>query len=236
MPEGNKKRTYQDHATAIGRSVRAIKGWVAIGRRAGKFCPLDDYALLPAWWVDVMRNAPPPCVLAAASKAGQKPAGGDGSAEQLSTPKKETAPPGTKSIDVGSLAPLTLAENVDQLRRQLVANQMLLQEAMAAAEPDDATVTMRQRNYGNTLKLLRDCERTLEELRVGRGELVEIAILREDLQRVHGAMATSLETSLVDRLKVPRDTARDFINAWFEHLRQSRFLPSGAPPAAATPS
>jgi hypothetical protein len=217
MPEEGKKRTFSDHAAAFGRSARAVKGWAAIGRKAGRPCPLDDYALMPAWWQAVMSNGVPECITLAAKLAGSN----DG--KKLSPPnsEKETAQ-AARSIDLSKVEALTLDQNVDNLRRQLSATQTQLQEAHLKGS-DDATISLLSRGVNSTLKLLRDCEMTLQELRISRGELVDLATVREDLQRVHGAMATSLESSLVDRLQVPRQAARAFVDGWFGHLRQSRF-------------
>src|SRR5690606_22063706 len=44
------RKAYEDYAAQLGVGLRTVKRWVAIGKKAGDPCPLDDLASFPAWY------------------------------------------------------------------------------------------------------------------------------------------------------------------------------------------
>lgn len=57
--------TYQQHADWYGSSLRTVKRWVAVGKKEGEFCPLDDPEKLYAWLDKYLQKAVPAGVLKA---------------------------------------------------------------------------------------------------------------------------------------------------------------------------
>lgn len=101
------------------------------------------------------------------------------------------------------------------------------------AAVDESTISMRANRVDKALERLRKMEATLDAIRKSREELIDRSAAEEDLRRVHHAMASSLESSLVERFKLERAAVRSFVDTWFGALRQSRFFSATAPAATA---
>jgi hypothetical protein len=129
---------------------------------------------------------------------------------------------------------MDLPSAVERQRKALAVLITHYEEALKDPGCDESTLTMRAGRVDKCIERLRKLEGTLDDLRKSRGELVDIADAREDIQRIHSAMASSLEGLLVDRLATDRGAARAFCDSWFSQLRQSRFF-NGTGPAASAP-
>jgi hypothetical protein len=238
-PGGRRRKFPLKHYVAIyGTKVRALARWNAIGLSADPpdEPPLDFPEEMPAWWGRHSPHKVPPKLLAAAARhrRGEAPPAAVDEKPHGTTARSgatETKPP-PPPADFGSVEALTLSELLETSR---VAVSFLIRQQRKEAEQsfDSDNFARRQREIDKMLEQIRKTESSIESIRQKRGELVDIAKVREELQRVHTAMAMSLENELVDTLKIPRERARHFVNDWFAHLRGSEFTSGTAPAVAA---
>lgn len=221
------RKSYDEYAADLGVGLRTVKRWVALGKKAGDPCPLDDLAQLPAWWGRNMSYAISAALLATC--AGKPPTA------PASAPPADTgssAPPGPAdvpvpgavvprvSINVNDLAAIGLHENLNRLSRIHHANIELLEKAFAGSSENE--LSLRQRNVQASGRMLKDAQQAFDAYQESRGELAPVAEVKADLQRVHTSMAQSLVSLLVG-LGIARDRATKIADRWFSHLRESRF-------------
>ena len=123
---------------------------------------------------------------------------------------------------------------MDRLKKALAVVVRDYESALANANTDDATLSMRAARVDKCMERLRKMEGTLDDIRKSREELIDRAAAADDLRRVHSAMATSLEGGIIDRFGLDRAAVRLFVDHWFGTLRQSRFF-SETHPASSSP-
>jgi len=249
-------RPLKDYQVIYGTKLRQIKNWIAAGRekQPADLPPLDDPAALPAWWSRHYERTVPEKLIAASAKA-QAGAQGPAATAQPHSPKNEspTAAPAGVPSPAGAPAPepprnpratiedfdkvtgLDLAAGVDRLKKALSVVVRDYEQALANADTDDATLSMRAARVDKCMERLRKMEGTLDEIRKSREELIDRAAAAEDLRRVHSAMATSLAGGIVDRFGLDRAAVLAFVDHWYGALRQSRFF-SDSGPDSATPA
>lgn len=254
-----------EYVPIYGRTVRVIKRWIEIGRAAKptpELPPLDDPEAMLTWWPRHMKWKVPDELLAAAATAKGRRA--SAATPSQPTPKGAATPPATPTpevkapalpassapppppppdrplvpADFGSVEELTLSEILTS-HRQTISFLIRSQRAEAEKGYNADSFARFQNAIERTTELIRKTEASLESIRVKRGELVPKGDVRDELQRVHTAMAMSLATELERKFGVPRDRARTFVNDWFAHLRASPLLagtePKPAAPAPAAP-
>lgn len=239
-------RPLKDYQAVYETKERQLKNWVAVGRKAQPedLPPLDRPAEMPAWWARHYDRVVPEKLTLAATKANGQQAADVPPAPQASTPEKAKgeatpppAPPTNPRERIGNfddLTGLSLEAAVERLRKALAVVVRDYEQALGNPDTDESTLSMRANRVDKAMERLRKMETTLDEIRKSREELIDRTLAEEDLRRVHTAMASSLETSIVDRFKIERAAVRTFVDTWFGTLRQSRFF-SNAGPAASAP-
>lgn len=247
-------RKLADYEAIYGTKVRQMKNWRKIGQALTppQLPPLDEPEEMVQWWARAYpeRNVPEKIMQAAnrakaAKLAGEATCAAPPVADSISPAKTKSAPPaGNSETDPASTARarieafeqvdgLTLESAALRMRKTLAILMRDQEAALCNPNSTESEMTMRANRVDKCIERLRKIEGTLDEQRKLRGDLVDRAEAREDLQRVHTAMAGSLESRLVDALGIDRAKARTIIDDWFTVLRQSRFFSDALPTAAA---
>ena len=241
-------RDYISYGAQIGVSERTIKRWAAEGKKVGELFPLDDLANALNWWARHKKNSPPAELVNAASAAAKRGA----TPSEAATAPATAAPAGNRGqpktgaggaekpedstplIDRGSMAVISLEENLQRISKQHRANLDLLDRAFGGS--NEAEITSRQRNARLSGEMLKDAQKSLDEYQRARGDVVLISEVKAEGFRVHSAMAQSL-LGVVIEMGVTRERAAIGLNAWYRQLRESRFFADTAPviEAPATP-
>jgi hypothetical protein len=242
-PGARWKRPVAGYEEIYGTKTRAIMRWISIGRAAGDLPPLDDPIGLVAWWERHMTWRVPAKIQEAAGRArGTGASGVIAPVAALAAPAPDGPPEAAAGApevphvttlipaDFTSVEAFTLVQVLENLR---VNVGFLLREQRKQAESgyNRESFTAFQRDIDRTTEQIRKTESSIEAIRLKRGELIDKAQARDELQRIHSAMAMSLETELHREFAIPRERSRGFVNRWFLHLRSSE-LSSGTEPAA----
>lgn len=103
---GKFRHTYSHYAVQFGQTVRTVKRWVSLGRKAGDPPPLDHPADLPAWWTRHMKIRVPQKVWDAAGGAAmlEIPA--------ASAPEAPAAPPPELPLSDAGPDPDSIADEI----------------------------------------------------------------------------------------------------------------------------
>lgn len=227
---------------------RQIKNWRKRGLLAQPedLPPLDQPENMPTWWLRNFSRAVPDKILHAARAAG------DAKKSDASLPPKNEAKPPASSPAAPAAPPpemrqreavedfeavegMTVEQVIVRFRKQLAVLNRDFEQALADPKCDESTVTLRGGRIDKVAERLRKLELSHDEMRKSRGELIDREDAAQDLQRIHTAMASSLESEIIAAFAAPRDVARGFVDRWFGNLRQSRFfadtLPHSVPAA-----
>lgn len=194
LPGPSTYQPYKAYVAVYEVSERSIKTWVARGREAKDWPPLEAPAEMAAWYGRVM-NPRIPARLAALAEAPRQVA-----ALESDAPAEPVAPQPALAIDVASLAPLTLEEQADELRRTVTATLHALKQAYAGAHPQ--TIASRQSAYNQALKTLTQTEAAIEESKHKRGDYVPKAAVEADLATLARGLK-ALRRKMVDRVLQP---------------------------------
>lgn len=182
--------TLEHYAKKFGRSVRGIKGWKALGRKAGDLPPFDDLAEMALWW-ERMKDAglikwKVPDIFALAAAGGGPPK------QKLSPPDRDeakavkTASVNADSDELGFAAALGRVQAAERLAHSR------WQEELSKKDQDFNPLREKQRAeaWERTAEKLASLETKAEKI-LGR-EFVRM----EEVERVVAERETALRDSL----------------------------------------
>lgn len=174
----------------FGQTERTIKRWVRRGKELNDLPPLDDPPKMAVWWRRSMDNQVPDYLLGFNSGSSPDPLAATGTSGDGGPAQPR---------DFSNIKGLDLEKNVEELRRSHAINKHLLDESLHAAEPNEQTIMLRQRNYERSFELLRKSESTLLEFKKASGGLVDSEPIRAELAQVFESLRLMRET-MTDRI------------------------------------
>lgn len=191
-------RPLEAYAQELGYSVRALKLWRKIGNEATPPdpCPLDDYALLPAWWSRRMKQNVPARIVDAVAKF-------KGQAVTVGLPLFAAAPPvehkeeakAPERAVVVEDAEVGLSASLSRIRKAEAAASRAYLEAIQ--QKDDAgVIEQRRRAWDDALESLRKLEKDGMDILRKSGETVTKSDLKAVLLPLHRALATGIRSFL----------------------------------------
>lgn len=187
-----------------------------------------------------MRNAPPAELLTAVAEAkrrelvNQSPSDAPSESNRAApatpptpgAPQLPPSPPGSPLLQASDMAGGSLEDNLRRVSSIHAGNLALLERAFLGT--NEAEITGRQRNAKLSGEMLQSAQKSLDDYRRERGDVVPIADVESEGIRIHSAMAQSLLGIVID-LGVPRERAVPAIDAWYRMLRESRFFAQTVP-------
>jgi hypothetical protein len=181
-----------EYAAASGKSDRALKNLIRVGKQQNNPVPFDDLPRMLDWWAACMKHTPPAWLHA-----------------WIATANPST--PGLIERDFSQVKGLSIEENVEGARKMHAINNLLLEEAHRSG--NDNLVQQRHRNYQQSLNTLRTAELNLIEVQEARGGLI-------DKETVAAETAQLLEILKLQREQMPANILKDLARSHNRPLRR----------------
>ncbi|MBS0661385.1 MAG: hypothetical protein JSR82_24495 [Verrucomicrobia bacterium] len=232
LPGPSTYRPYKEYAVTYEVSDRSIKAWVARGRDAKDWPPLNEPHKMADWYARVLNAKIPPRLVALAEKGGgaaPAPAG-----------EGATAQPAA-GIDISAMVGQSVEQQIEGLRQAVAACFQGLCEAYKSSRPE--TIATRESAYQRAIATLQKLESQQEEMRRKRGDYIlksdvdaDAATLANALRSMHRSMVervraalTDLDPAIVDRVAAAVEDVRRSEEALF---RAPHTLPFPSPDVA----
>lgn len=177
LPGPSSYRAYKEYLPVYLVSERSIKAWVARGRDAKDWPPLNEPERMADWYSRVL-NPKIPARLAALAEKGSASA----AAEGPSAPPEPSA-----GIDISQLAASSIETQIKGLAQTVSACHIALQKAYLEGRPE--SINSRQAAYRSAIETLQRLETAQEAAKMKRGDYLPKA----DVEADAAALASSLK-------------------------------------------
>lgn len=184
-------KTFEESAKIYGVTARAVQKWAAIGEDSGDPCPYDLPESMPEWFRRQDMRVPDGVAKAAIKNRG---------VAALAAPRELPSPPEGEPGSYDTL--LQSSRHVHEVAMKLY------HEACESGDADQ--IGLLQKNLIEAAKNLRSVEKDSPAILKAQGELVQVAEVRTELQRICGAVPQLLRAALEKLLvaSIPDRSAR----------------------------
>lgn len=170
------------YAAELKTTKRTIYRWLELGRTNKDAVPLDDPALMLAWWTRNMTHKVPDYLADWVARSKSATAAASSSAPAAtagSSAHEQGGQPDRVAIDMGKLTGHGLEAAVLILRQNVEATAKLLSDSLK--DPNDQRLAHNQKRFEDAVEQLRKAESSLLALQKARGDLAPRSEFRADL-------------------------------------------------------